>query len=79
MEQLVDLGNNPEDALSMILLLDQMPRNIYRGDSARIAYEETDPRALELAKLFTRPPKDYDARQNWTNWWQQYFFYLPCP
>lgn len=39
-------ANSPRRRLALILLLDQFPRNVYRGKSAAYA---TDPRAAELA------------------------------
>lgn len=40
-------GETPEGALGLVLLLDQMPRNIYRGSPLSFA---ADPKALALAK-----------------------------
>jgi len=36
--------------LGLILLLDQMPRNIYRGEQARVAFTIFDPLAQEVAR-----------------------------
>jgi uncharacterized protein (DUF924 family) len=40
-------GETPEDALGLVILLDQVPRNIHRGSPLSFA---TDARALRLAK-----------------------------
>ncbi|RSL61023.1 hypothetical protein CEP54_006437 [Fusarium duplospermum] len=40
---------SPLNWMSMILLLDQIPRNCYRQDEARIAYQFFDPLALNFA------------------------------
>ena len=42
-----DWGDTPEGALGLVLLLDQVPRNIHRGSPLAFA---TDARALSLAK-----------------------------
>lgn len=70
-----DGGQN--DALGLVLLLDQMPRNIYRGSQAAIAYNECDPRALAVVKACIGPPYDYASRENCDSWWQQAFFHMP--
>ncbi|KAB5585685.1 hypothetical protein GE09DRAFT_1197436 [Coniochaeta sp. 2T2.1] len=36
---------NPLDWVALVLLLDQMPRNTYRGDQAKVAYTVFDPLA----------------------------------
>ncbi|KAK3316530.1 hypothetical protein B0H66DRAFT_297218 [Apodospora peruviana] len=41
--------SSPLDWLSLVLLLDQFPRNVFRDDKARIVFTVTDPKALELA------------------------------
>lgn len=42
-----DMNNDPEAALSNIILLDQFPRNIYRGSGRAFAFDHL---ALSLAK-----------------------------
>jgi uncharacterized protein (DUF924 family) len=42
-----DWGDTPEGALGLVILLDQIPRNIHRGSPLAFA---TDARALRLAK-----------------------------
>lgn len=39
----------PLDWLSLMLLLDQMPRNVYRGDQAHIVFNTFDPIALQCS------------------------------
>ncbi|KAM7203610.1 Bacterial protein of unknown function (DUF924) domain containing protein [Naviculisporaceae sp. PSN 640] len=39
----------PLDWLSLIILLDQIPRNVFRDADAQIVFTVTDPKALELA------------------------------
>ncbi|KAL9485225.1 hypothetical protein ACSS6W_004014 [Trichoderma asperelloides] len=41
--------NDSHDWLSLILLLDQIPRNCYRGDSADVVFNYFDPMAREVA------------------------------
>ena len=44
-----DWGNTPEGALGLVVLLDQVSRNIHRGSPLAFA---ADPRALRLARLW---------------------------
>ena len=37
--------STPQEWVALVLLLDQMPRNIYRGDRAKVAYTVFDPLA----------------------------------
>lgn len=39
----------PLDWLSLVILLDQIPRNVFRDADAKIVFTVTDPKALELA------------------------------
>ncbi|PHH65734.1 hypothetical protein CDD81_1461 [Ophiocordyceps australis] len=41
--------DDPLDWVSLIILLDQIPRNCYRGDSAAIAFSFFDPMARDVA------------------------------
>ncbi|KAF4211360.1 hypothetical protein CNMCM8980_009996 [Aspergillus fumigatiaffinis] len=41
--------STPQDWLALIILLDQLPRNIYRGESSRIVFEFFDPLARTIA------------------------------
>lgn len=80
-QDLIELGGKDDtgkDALALILLLDQMPRNIYRGKEAKIAYEQCDPKAQELAKKFTQDPFNFDDPKKCPTWWHQSFMYMPC-
>ncbi|RPA97605.1 DUF924-domain-containing protein [Choiromyces venosus 120613-1] len=57
--ELHSLATTPEEALSLILLLDQLPRNIHRADSSSV-YNVTDPLALSLARIATAPERRFD-------------------
>lgn len=78
-DELLKLVNGPDDALNLLLLLDQVPRNIYRGKEAKKvcfrlssssllsalqAYTITDPIAEDLAKRFTSKPLEYQNHGN---------------
>lgn len=39
----------PLDWLSLVLLFDQIPRNVYRGDQSHVVFKVFDPIALQLA------------------------------
>ncbi|KAL6909100.1 hypothetical protein GGI43DRAFT_379915 [Trichoderma evansii] len=41
--------NDSHDWLSLVLLLDQIPRNCYRGDSSNVVFNYFDPMAREIA------------------------------
>jgi len=69
--------DSPKDVLALLLLLDQMPRNIYRGDEAKKAYTVTDPKGLELCKRFIAEPYKYDRRELWSSWFHQSFILMP--
>ena len=71
------VGSDRESALSLILLLDQIPRNIYRGAEAKKAYTITDPKARELCKAFISPERAFDRLDQWPNYWYPSFFYMP--
>ena len=77
-EELMDLARNKEDAISLVILLDQIPRNIFRGDLAKSAYTGSDPISLSLVKKFTHPPYDYDAVSKWDNISYCMMMWLPC-
>jgi len=77
-QELLDMVHSPDDALNMLLLLDQVPRNIYRGSEASKAYEKMDPLAEELAFKFTSPPLDYHLDPKWKDLpFFQLWFILP--
>lgn len=43
--------DSPSDWLSLILLLDQIPRNCHRGDAAKLVFTVFDPLARDVANL----------------------------
>ena len=60
---------NPEGALALVILLDQFPRNLYRGSAHAFA---TDPKARALAMAAVQAGFDRDVDPALRN-----FFYLP--
>ena len=48
------LAQDPEDCLSLVILLDQFARNIYRNATAKTVYADLDPKTLQLAKIYTQ-------------------------
>ncbi|CAM1505142.1 Fc.00g107790.m01.CDS01 [Cosmosporella sp. VM-42] len=67
----------PLDWLSLILLLDQMPRNCYRGDKSSIVFQEFDPIALQVAMAALEegiPDKAPEIRWRFA---YRSWFYLP--
>ncbi len=67
----------PCDWLSLILLLDQIPRNCYRGSSSRIVFTVFDPLALAVAQAAVAAGVPHSAPEIR---WQLAFrawFYLP--
>lgn len=65
------LVTSPHLALAAIVILDQFPRNLYRGTDRAFAY---DARALELAKVVVARGLDRDASLSID---QRVFLYLP--
>jgi len=63
------LAQTPEGALALIILLDQFPRNIFRGDPQAFA---TDLKALVIARRAIANGLDTDLSVV-----QKIFFYLP--
>ncbi len=61
--------HSPETCLALILLLDQFPRNIFRGDPRMF---QTDKQALAIAKYALK--NDYDRQLLNV---QRWFIYLP--
>ena len=67
---------SPLDWLSLTILLDQIPRNVFRDASAQIVFTITDPKALELARhiiaagIPNQPPVAYRMAY-------RFWFYLP--
>ena len=60
---------SPEGALALVILLDQMPRNMFRGDPRTWA---TDPQALAVAERALAKGFDRQVAHD-----MQQFFYLP--
>ena len=67
--ELANWAENPEGSLALLLLLDQMPRNIFRGSAHAYA---TDPMALSVADhaIERGHDKQYDLAL-------RSFFYMP--
>ncbi|XWW97529.1 hypothetical protein V2A60_005513 [Cordyceps javanica] len=67
----------PCDWLSLVLLLDQMPRNCYRGPASRVVFDVFDPLALAVARAAVAAGVPHEAPEIR---WQLAFrawFYLP--
>lgn len=60
---------NPHTALALLILLDQFPRNMFRGDAEAFA---TDAKALDMAKAAVASGYDRDISEP-----ERQFFYLP--
>lgn len=67
-QQLAERFQTPEDALGLMILLDQIPRNVYRGKEAKRAYAQVDPKARDLSKTFISDPNNFDRKELWDNW-----------
>ncbi|RSL43881.1 hypothetical protein CEP54_014909 [Fusarium duplospermum] len=72
-------ATNPTSALdwmSLIILLDQIPRNCYRGEKAAVAYRFFDPMVLGLAfrAIATGIPERPELRHRHS---YRFWFYLP--
>lgn len=67
---------SPLDWLGLILLLDQIPRNSFRGSEARTAFVTFDPKALEIALLAIEAgiPENLQIRYRLA---YRFWFYLP--
>ncbi|OAQ69903.1 class I alpha-mannosidase [Pochonia chlamydosporia 170] len=69
--------SQPCDWMSLLILLDQIPRNCYRGTSSSVVFNEFDPLARQVARAaIARGIPDQDAEIRWQfsyrNW-----FYMP--
>ncbi|WP_394761811.1 DUF924 family protein [Phenylobacterium sp.] len=62
-------ADSPEGALALLLLLDQFPRNLYRGSAHAFA---TDPKARSIARAAIERGFDREVEPALRN-----FFYLP--
>ena len=60
---------DPNSALALILMLDQFPRNMYRGTRAAFAW---DPLALNIAKRMVEKNKGISIKQD-----RRAFIYMP--
>ncbi|OLN86991.1 hypothetical protein CCHL11_04626 [Colletotrichum chlorophyti] len=67
---------SPLDWMSLVILLDQIPRNCFRDDKAGIAYKNFDQRALSVAleAIRRRIPEDPVIRYRQT---ERFWFYMP--
>lgn len=63
------LAVNPADCLALVLLLDQVPRNIHRGSPRAFG---TDAKAREIARIALDREHDRGLST-----WHRLFFYLP--
>lgn len=61
--------DSPESALALVIVLDQFPRNMFRGQPQAFA---TDPKALSVAQIAIA--KNFDQQLPSV---QRFFFYLP--
>lgn len=78
-QQIVDAAQPQTslDWLSLVLLLDQMPRNCYRGDASAVVFNLFDPLAQEVAlAAFKRGIPDADPATRWLLC-RRMWFYLP--
>lgn len=57
---ITELAKSPRQALALVLLLDQLPRNCFRGDSIREVQERYDPLAQAVADYCTADGRRYD-------------------
>lgn len=61
---MIKLATSPERALALLLLLDQIPRNIFRGELSAKVYIETDPLAIAVSLHSISPALRYDWGPN---------------
>ena len=59
-DDLLDPKENPTHAIALIVLLDQMSRNIYRGPESKVVFTTYDPLALDIS-LRAVFPRTYQA------------------
>ncbi|KAH7168165.1 hypothetical protein DER46DRAFT_501635 [Fusarium sp. MPI-SDFR-AT-0072] len=67
---------SPSQWISLIILLDQVPRNCYRGERAGVAYHFFDPLVLEIAlrAIAVGIPEQTEVRYRHS---YRFWFYLP--
>ncbi|KJZ68174.1 hypothetical protein HIM_12442 [Hirsutella minnesotensis 3608] len=69
--------NDAHDWLGLVLLLDQIPRNCYRGDAAAVAFTFFDPMARDVAQVaMARGLPEGEPQLRWRIAYRQWF-YLP--
>jgi len=68
-DQLDAWSNSPKSCLALIIVLDQFPRNLFRGEARSFA---TDAKALKIAKSAIAQNFDQQVPPL-----QRFFFYLP--
>jgi uncharacterized protein (DUF924 family) len=67
--------SDPFDWLSLVLLLDQIPRNCYRGASASVVFSYFDPLARDIALAATeRGIPDGEPQIRWQFTYRSWFF-----
>ncbi|KAF8538726.1 hypothetical protein BDD12DRAFT_884316 [Trichophaea hybrida] len=59
---IVELATSPKRALALVILLDQISRNLFRG--SRIVIEIYDPMAQAVAVYSTAPERQFDIGEN---------------
>jgi uncharacterized protein (DUF924 family) len=64
---------SPRHSLGLTILLDQISRNLNRGDESVKVFTEYDPLALKIAKLAIQMDHDLSTSDSM----QRMFFYLP--
>ncbi|KAF4119311.1 Bacterial protein of unknown function (DUF924) [Geosmithia morbida] len=78
-QQILDAAKpkGPLDWLSLVLLLDQMPRNCYRGDASSVVYRLFDPLAQDVAAAASE--KGIPDLEPQTRWFigRRLWFYMP--
>lgn len=78
-KQIIDAvkPQQPCEWLSLVLLLDQMPRNCYRGADAGVVFQFFDPLALEITRIaIAEGIADSEPAMRW-RFAQRTWFYLP--
>ncbi|KAI9633777.1 uncharacterized protein MKK02DRAFT_38436 [Dioszegia hungarica] len=75
-EEVGRIVQTPEEAVGAVLLLDQIPRNIFRGTEAAKVYELYDPKGVHLAKYYL-VDKDYSRRDAFPHFARSMWLYMP--
>jgi uncharacterized protein (DUF924 family) len=66
----------PCDWMSLLILLDQMPRNCYRGASSSVVFNEFDPLARDVARAAIQLGVPDDPEIRWQFGYRSWF-YMP--